>query len=75
MVPSSSPALTHTVAQVYADNDDTWDYPKVRKGGWKYERMREDKELPNDIRTVQSVEKSAQDGVQMDELLDAMRRR
>lgn len=62
-------------AQVYTDNDDTWDYPKLRKGGWKYERMREDKELPNDIRTVQSVEKSAQDGVQMDELLDAMRRR
>ena len=47
----------------------------MRKGGWKYERFREDKELPNDIRTVHSVEKSAQDAVEMDELLDAMKRR
>jgi hypothetical protein len=27
----------------------------VRLGGWKYERVREDKKLPNDIKTVESI--------------------
>ena len=28
---------------------------QVRLGGWKYERIREDKKLPNDIKTVESI--------------------
>lgn len=59
----------------YPDSDDTWNSPVARKGGWKYERMREDKELPNDLRTVKAVEQSARDAVEMDELLESMRRR
>jgi len=31
----------------------------VRLGGWKYERIREDKKLPNDIKTVESIKASA----------------
>ena len=27
----------------------------MRLGGWKYERVREDKKLPNDIKTVESI--------------------
>ena len=38
--------------------DPTWDYPRVRLGGWKYERVREDKKLPNDIKTVESIKVS-----------------
>lgn len=30
----------------------TWDNSVERKGGWKFERIREDKNLPNDINTV-----------------------
>ena len=47
----------------------TWDYPRVRLGGWKFERVREDKLLPNDIRTVKSILGSVQDGVTQPELL------
>lgn len=47
----------------------TWDFPRVRLGGWKYERVREDKKLPNDIKTVESIKVSVRDGVTQPELL------
>jgi len=57
----------------YPDDDDvTWDNPVPRRGGWKYERMREDKTLPNDVKTVKSVEQSAKDGVTQEELLSRL---
>ena len=52
----------------------TWDHPVPRRGGWRFERLREDKTLPNDIRTVKSVEKSAMDGVTQAELLTSLER-
>ena len=53
----------------YPDDDPTWDSPIPRKGGWKCERIREDKNLPNDKRVVESVEQSARDGVTHAELM------
>ena len=41
----------------------TWDFPRVRLGGWKYERVREDKKLPNDIKTVESIKVSVRENV------------
>ena len=52
--------------------DPTWDSPVVRLGGWKYERVREDKKLPNDIRTVESIKVSVRDGVTQPELLQRL---
>ena len=45
---------------------------RERKGGWKFERIREDKRLPNDIKIVQSIERSVVDGIDHDELLKAL---
>ena len=54
------------------DAETTWDYPKARQGGWKYERMREDKKLPNDMRSVESIKQSVRDGVTQPELLERL---
>jgi hypothetical protein len=50
----------------------TWDHGKQITGGWKFERIREDKKLPNDISTVKSVEVSVRDGITQPELLGAL---
>jgi mRNA guanylyltransferase len=50
----------------------TWDNPRERLGGWKYERVREDKRIPNDIRTVESIKQSVADGVTQNELLQRL---
>lgn len=47
----------------------TWDNPEERQGGWRFERIREDKNLPNDARTVTSIQQSVKDGVTAPELL------
>ena len=55
--------------------ESTWDHPKVRRdppGGWKYERMREDKNMPNDMRSVESIKQSVADGVTQSELLEQL---
>ena len=61
----------HETLIYHADEEQepTWDYPRVRMGGWKFERIREDKTLPNDIRTVESILQSVKDGVTQPELL------
>jgi len=56
----------------YDDDGDTWDYPRAKMGGWRFERIRADKTLPNDQRTVFSVEQSAVDGVKQEELLETL---
>eukprot|EP00965_Chrysotila_dentata_P091674 3026377-Pleurochrysis_carterae.AAC.4 len=53
-------------------DDPTWDNPIPRTGGWKCERIREDKNLPNDQRVVASVEQSARDGVKQAELMGVL---
>ena len=53
----------------YAEGDPTWDNPIICRGGWRCERVREDKDLPNDKRVVQSVQQSAQDGVTKEQLM------
>ena len=40
----------------------TWDHPYVRQGGWRFERVREGRQLADDIRTVASRRQSAADG-------------
>ena len=45
---------------------------RITGGGWKFERFREDKLLPNDIKTVQSIQVSVRDGVKQDELLSSL---
>ena len=52
-----------------SDGHYDWEQPMPRRGGWRFERIREDKNLPNDERTVSSVELSAKDGVTQGELL------
>ncbi|KAL1515643.1 hypothetical protein AB1Y20_002261 [Prymnesium parvum] len=59
------------VTKEYADGP-TWDVYRERKGGWKFERIREDKKLPNDIRTVESIKQSVADGVSGQELLETL---
>ena len=44
----------------------------MRLGGWKYERVREDKKLPNDMRSVESIKQSVRDGVTQPELLERL---
>jgi hypothetical protein len=51
------------------EREPSWDHPAARLGGWRFERIREDKKHPNDIRTVKSVEVSVRDGVTAVELL------
>ena len=51
------------------EREPSWDHPATRLGGWRFERIREDKKHPNDIRTVKSVEVSVRDGVTAVELL------
>lgn len=50
----------------------TWDHPKITPGGWRFERIREDKRLPNDKKTVSSIFSSVRDGVTAPELLHAL---
>jgi len=60
----------HTIEYNPDDSmEQTWDNPYRRPGGWRFERIREDKNHPNDIRTVKSVEISVRDGVTATELL------
>ena len=62
----------------YNANDDeerTWDHPEVRLGGWKFERLRDDKDTPNAAHVVESIKQSVADGVTQDELLAALRPR
>ena len=64
----------HTVEYDPNDNrEPTWDHPRMVQGGWRFERIREDKNLPNDISTVKSVEISVRDGISAPELLQALR--
>ncbi len=60
------------VTEAYDSDGDNWDAPTMRVGGWRFERVREDKNLPNDIKTVLSVQRSARDGVRKEELLNAI---
>ncbi len=55
------------------EDDRTWDHPVKMVGGWRFERVREDKKLPNDISTVRSIEVSVRDGVSGAELLHGLR--
>lgn len=50
----------------------TWDNPRVAQGGWRFERIRDDKKTANDKRVVSSVEQSVRDGVTAPELLSAL---
>lgn len=50
----------------------TWDNPRQSPGGWRFERVREDKNLPNDRSTVDSIFNSVRDGVTAPELLRAL---
>ena len=50
----------------------TWDYPRQSPGGWRFERIREDKRLPNDKSTVNSIQQSVRDGVDAPELLQRL---
>lgn len=54
-------------------DEKTWDNPRVVPGGWRYERIREDKKLPNDKNTVSSIFNSVRDGVTAPELLHTLR--
>ena len=38
------------VTYEYDQNASTWERVRPRPGGWKFERIREDKKIPNDIR-------------------------
>ena len=63
----------HTVEYNPDDFDEkTWDNPRTVPGGWRFERIREDKKLPNDKRTVSSIHASVRDGVTAPELLHAL---
>ena len=62
---------------VYEYNPDdsqepTWDNPVLTPGGWRFERIREDKKLPNDKSTVRSIQQSVRDGVSAPELLQTL---
>ena len=57
------------VTEEFDEDATNWDCPQPRLGGWKFERIREDKNLPNDIKTVVSVRQSAKDGVRKEELI------
>ena len=60
----------------YNANDDeerTWDHPAERMGGWKFERLRDDKDTPNAARVVESIKQSVADGVTQEELLELLR--
>ena len=50
----------------------TWDNPRHVMGGWRFERIREDKLLPNDFSTVRSIQSSVRDGVTAPELLASL---
>lgn len=64
----------HTVEYNPNDNEEqTWDHPRRTPGGWRYERIREDKLLPNDKNTVSSILSSVRDGVTATELLQRLR--
>lgn len=54
------------------EGDQNWDNPVLRKGGWKFERIREDKKLPNDFSVVKSIEISVRDGVTGPQLLQSL---
>ena len=60
----------HTVEYNPDDSmERTWDNPRTIPGGWQFERIREDKHLPNDFSTVLSIQTSVRDGVTAPELL------
>ncbi|KAJ2962054.1 hypothetical protein NQZ79_g2762 [Umbelopsis isabellina] len=46
--------------------------PTVRKGGWRFVKFREDKELANDEQVVKKILKSIQDGITKEQLLAHM---
>ena len=52
--------------------ESTWDNPQLKSGGWRFERIREDKRLPNDKSTVNSIQQSVRDGVDAPELLQRL---
>ena len=54
------------------DRERTWDHPRTVPGGWRFERIREDKRLPNDKSTVSSIYSSVRDGVTAPELLHTL---
>ena len=59
-----------TVMYNHLDEETTWDNPvQHRRGGWRIERVREDKHVPNDMRTVRSVWNSICESVSERELL------
>jgi hypothetical protein len=63
----------HTVEYNPDDHmERTWDNPRVVPGGWRFERIREDKVLPNDFSTVRSIQSSVRDGVTAPELLASL---
>lgn len=63
----------HTMEYNPNDHEEkTWDHPRLVPGGWRFERIREDKKLPNDCTTVKSIQTSVRDGVTATELLGAL---
>ena len=42
-------------------------------GGWKFERLRDDKDTPNAAHVVESIKQSVADGVTQEELLELLR--
>ncbi|KAG2186233.1 hypothetical protein INT43_002671 [Umbelopsis isabellina] len=46
--------------------------PTVRKGGWRFVKFRDDKELANDEQVVKKILKSIQDGITKEQLLAHM---
>ena len=53
----------------YDPTDPTWNRQRRRAGGWRFLRVREDKNEPNRLTTVKSVVESIKDGVTKEEIL------
>lgn len=55
----------------YNEDNPTWDDYRDVRGGWRFLRVREDKNKPNERSVVDSVLQSIQDGVTKEQLLAA----
>jgi len=46
---------------------DTWDVGEWQQGGWRFMRVREDKNLANDISVIERIQRSRQDNIRQTE--------
>jgi len=47
---------------------ETWDVGEWQQGGWKYIRVREDKNLANDVSVIERIQKSRADNIKAEQV-------